>query len=69
MVGEVVPTKANHLVVITSQTRADNGVLVDVATKQVADEGFDGVGFVEDHVLVAANLKVLFRNERFNLEH
>ena len=49
MVGEVVPAEAGELVVMPGEARADSGVVRDAAAKQVADEGFDGVGFVKWH--------------------
>ena len=40
-----------------SEAGADGGVIGDATAEQVADEGFDGVGFVEGHLLSPSNRK------------
>ena len=45
--GEVVPAEAGELAVPPREARTDGGVVRDAAAEPVADEGFDGVGFVE----------------------
>ena len=49
MVGEVVPAEAGDLVVVSSEAGSGRGVIGNAAAEQVADKGFDGVGFVEGH--------------------
>ena len=46
---EVVPAEAGDLAVAPREARTDGGVVGDAAAEPVADEGFDGVGFVEGH--------------------
>ncbi len=44
---EEVPAETGELPVLTGEARTDGGVVRDAAAEAVADEGFDGVGFVE----------------------
>ena len=48
---EEVPAEAGELPELTGEAWADGGVMRDAAAEPVADEGFDGVGFVEAHHL------------------
>ena len=43
------PAETGNLAAVASKSRSDCGVISDAATKQIADEGLDGVGFVEGH--------------------
>ena len=54
LVGKVVPTETGELARAASEPGADGGVMRDAAAKYVADEGFDGVGFVEVHTEASA---------------
>ena len=45
--SEEVPAEAGDLAVPAGEPGTDGGVVGDAAAQAVADEGFDGVGFVE----------------------
>ena len=47
--GEEVPAEAGDLAEPTGEAGTDGGVVGDAAAEPVANEGFDGVGFVEAH--------------------
>ena len=51
-----------ELSVVTSEAGTDGSVIGDAAAEQVADERFDGVGFVEGHIwppITVANSRFL----------
>ena len=53
---EEVPAEAGDLPLPAREARTDGGVVRDAAAEAVADEGFDGVGFVEASLRCSASI-------------
>ena len=57
------PAEAGDLARMPCQSGTDGGVVGDAAAEQIADESFDGVGFIECHgvcTLIRIALLMLF---------